>query len=89
MMSPVAYLREPEAQAVMERVTGNVVANADFLRSVDRATVVGSVFDMLVAAVTCLKHEGFHRGARVAGHLCASAESLGADAEHIVACPAR
>ena len=26
----------------------------------DRSVVLGSVFNMLVAGVTCLKHEGFH-----------------------------
>jgi hypothetical protein len=29
------------------------------LKSVDRQTVVGAVFTMLLAGVTCLKHEGF------------------------------
>jgi hypothetical protein len=59
MFSPVAYLREEEAQAVMADVIGNVRANVDFLRSVERALVVNAVFNMLSAGVTCLKHEGF------------------------------
>jgi hypothetical protein len=60
MVSPVAYLREDEAHAVMAEVVKNVEENRDFLRSVDRKHIVGAVFNMLVAAVTCLKHEGFH-----------------------------
>ncbi len=59
MFSPVAYLREQEAEAVMADVIGNVRANVDFLRSVERALVVNAVFNMLSAGVTCLKHEGF------------------------------
>ena len=60
MVSPVAYLQEEEAHAVMAEVVKNIEANRDFLRSVDRQFVVAAVFNMLVAAVTCLKHEGFH-----------------------------
>lgn len=60
MVSPVAYLREDEAHAVMAEVVKNVEGNRDFLRSVDRKHIVGAVFNMLVAAVTCLKHKGFH-----------------------------
>jgi len=29
------------------------------LRSIDRQVIVGNVFQMLLAGVTCLKHEGF------------------------------
>jgi hypothetical protein len=30
-----------------------------FLRTVERPTIVATVFNMLLAGVTCLKHEGF------------------------------
>ena len=60
MFSPVAYLREEEARGIMLEVVKNVRDRDDYLRSVDRQYVLGSVFNMLVAAVTCLKHEGFH-----------------------------
>jgi hypothetical protein len=36
-----------------------VHASRDFLRLVDRSIVVERIFSMLVAGVTCLKHEGF------------------------------
>jgi hypothetical protein len=60
MFSPVAYLREEEAHAEIATVIKNIRASHDFLLSVDRPIVVGTVFNMLVAGVTCLKHEGFH-----------------------------
>jgi hypothetical protein len=38
----------------------NIHDNADFLRSVERPRIEAIVFNMLVAAVVCLKHRGFH-----------------------------
>jgi hypothetical protein len=60
MFSPVAYLREEEAHSVIDTVIKNIRESLDFLRTVDRPTIVGFVFQMLIAGVTCLKHEGFH-----------------------------
>lgn len=60
MFSPVAYLTEKEVHDVIYEVIGNVRDNQKFLRSVARPHVVGIVFNMLVAGVCCLKHEGFH-----------------------------
>ena len=60
MFSPVAYLTENEVHAVMNVVITNIGMNVDFLRSIDRQNVVWTVFTMLRAGVTCLKHEGFH-----------------------------
>ncbi len=60
MFSPVAYLTEQQVHDVIYEVIGNVRSNHNFLRSVDRSHVVGFVFNMLVAGVCCLKHEGFH-----------------------------
>jgi len=59
IFSPVAYLTEPEVHNVIYEVAGNIEANGDFLRSLDRGIVVNLVFRMLLAGVTCLKHEGF------------------------------
>jgi len=59
LFSPVAYLSEDEVHALIQEVIKNIEANCDFLRTVDRDAVVQTVFYMLVAAVTCLKHEGF------------------------------
>jgi len=59
IFSPVAYLTELEAHAVIEEVVKNIRENCDFLRSVERQASVSTVFVMLLAGVTCLKHEGF------------------------------
>jgi hypothetical protein len=60
IFSPVAYLTEGEVHSQLQTVTQNISAEASFVKSVDRPIVVGVIFNMLVAAVTCLKHEGFH-----------------------------
>jgi len=59
MFSPVAYLREEEVHAVIQEVVQNIGANCNFLRSLNRDVLIGTVLNMLVAGVTCLKHEGF------------------------------
>jgi len=59
-LNPVAYLTENEVHEEIKTVVQNIRENCDFLASVDRSNIVGSVFNMLVAGVTCLKHEGFH-----------------------------
>ncbi|MGA9867000.1 MAG: DUF2971 domain-containing protein [Acetobacteraceae bacterium] len=59
MFSPVAYLQESEAHAQIGAVLQNVEREREFLRTVERPTLVASVFNMLATGVTCLKHEGF------------------------------
>jgi hypothetical protein len=59
IFSPVAYLTENEVHTVIYEVIDNINKNEYFIRSVDRPIIVGTVFSMLLAAVTCLKHEGF------------------------------
>jgi hypothetical protein len=59
MFSPVAYLQEIEAHGQIAAVLQNVEREREFLRTIERHTLVAYVFNMLVAAVTCLKHEGF------------------------------
>ncbi len=59
MFSPVAYLTEEEAHTALRQATANINANREFLRTVDRQSVVGSALTMLVVGVTGLKHEGF------------------------------
>jgi hypothetical protein len=60
MFSPVAYLTKQLAHCEIDRVIQNIDANADFIRVVDRQIILNCVFNMLVSAVCCLKHEGFH-----------------------------
>jgi hypothetical protein len=59
LFSPVAYLAEPDAHAVINEVVKNIETNCAFLASVNPQLIIDVVFNMLVAAVTCLKHEGF------------------------------
>jgi hypothetical protein len=60
IFSPVAYLADARAYAVLDEVAQNVRAEAKFLSSVGRDTVIKLIFHTFVAGVTCLKHEGFH-----------------------------
>jgi len=59
IFSPVAYLKEEEVHDVINEIIENVRGSGDFLHSVDRSLVVQTVFNMLVAAVCCLKHVSF------------------------------
>lgn len=60
MFSPVAYLTKKQAHDVVFEVIKNVGDEYEFLCSVERSLVVGTILAMLVAGVICLKHEGFH-----------------------------
>jgi hypothetical protein len=59
MFGPVAYINEKEVHETFSTVIGNINANEDFLRTLDRQLVVANIFQMLLFGVTCLKHEGF------------------------------
>ena len=59
IFSPVAYLTEDEVHAGLAEVMTNLKTKRDVVRSVDRQVLVEIVFRMLLAGVTCLKHEGF------------------------------
>lgn len=58
--SPVSYMNQDEVHAEVFRVIENVRQNVDFLRTAGREALIGYTFMMLVAGVTCVKHEGFH-----------------------------
>lgn len=57
--SPVAYLDEEGVAKHMTELAENVQANAARLGSIDRAHVLGSMFEVFRAAVLCTKHPGF------------------------------
>jgi hypothetical protein len=59
LFSPVAYLTEQEMHGVITEIIGNIATNYDFLRTVDRSIILGTVFNMFLAGVTCVKHVGF------------------------------
>ena len=55
----MAYLTEDEAHGIIENVIQNVTTSRDYLKSLDRQAVLDAVFNMLLAGVVRLKHEGF------------------------------
>jgi hypothetical protein len=57
--SPVAYLKEEEVYAELNRVIDNVHSSSAFLRALDPQLIINWVFYMLMIGVVCLKHEGF------------------------------
>ncbi len=57
--SPVEYPAAGAVHATINAVIDNVLENHEFLSTVDRNILLGTVFNMLLAGVTCLKHEGF------------------------------
>lgn len=58
--SPVAYLSESGAHGVLDQVIANVLANGDYLRTLNREFLVQLIFQMFVSGIVCLKHEGFY-----------------------------
>ena len=59
-LSPVGYFTEADVAREFDLVTANVNENRGFLRGVDRAWLLNTIFAMLTSAVVSLKHEGFH-----------------------------
>lgn len=59
MFSPVSYLPDTDVYKVIDEVTYNIGNNCAFLASLNRDILRANVFTMLMAGVTCLKHEGF------------------------------
>ena len=57
--SPVAYLKDPEADQMIPEVIKNINANIPFLESIGRQQIINWIFSMLLMGVTCVKHEGF------------------------------
>ena len=47
----------------MKNAIDSIQSNQSFLQTLDRSRLLGQVFTMLIAAVACMKHEGFHRSA--------------------------
>jgi hypothetical protein len=60
IFSPVAYMDENQVHSEIYKVIENIKSNTEFLRSLDREMIIGQIYQMLLAAVACLKHDGFH-----------------------------
>jgi hypothetical protein len=59
-LSPVAYFNDQEVADELNAVVARIRDNQEFLRSVDRPSLLATVHAMLTSAMVCLKHEGFH-----------------------------
>jgi len=59
-LSPVAYFSYEQVEAELLSVISGVRKHCEFLKSVDRQTVLHAIFFMLMIAAVSLKHEGFH-----------------------------
>jgi DUF2971 family protein len=60
IFSPVAYLDERGVHGTLATIIQNVCNNASFLANISPDQLVANIFNMFVALVTCVKHEGFH-----------------------------
>jgi hypothetical protein len=56
---PVAYLTQSQLKEQIEDVIKNIRRDTEWLKSLPRPVVVGSVFRMLLQHLLCLKHDGF------------------------------
>ena len=59
IFSPVAYLENSEADALIPEVINNIQPNLDFLKSLPTKEISNWIFHMLLVGVTCIKHPGF------------------------------
>jgi hypothetical protein len=59
IFSPVAYLNEAKAHAIVEEVLANAEKENDFLRTLSYDELRSFIFFSFVVASTCVKHEGF------------------------------
>jgi hypothetical protein len=60
IFSPVGYFTDEEVTRQVRAITESIPVNLSLLSSVDPRWVFACAFAMLLTAVTCLKHEGFH-----------------------------
>jgi len=60
IFSPIAYLSGDGVREELDRVISNVRESAAYLKQLPTQFVTGTLYGMLLSAVTCLKHPGFH-----------------------------
>ena len=70
IFSPVAYLGHEGAEAVLDLVMKNITDDADFLKALTPEEFKASIFQMLISAVFCAKHEGFLEESEWRGVYC-------------------
>ena len=59
VISPVGYFTDNDVARELGSIVNNVRSNREYLRTVDRAHLVSSLFAMLTTGVVSMKHEGF------------------------------
>jgi hypothetical protein len=59
VVSPVAYFGKEHVQAELRRVVNGINDSREYLKKLGREQLTRSLHNMLVAAVTCIKHGGF------------------------------
>lgn len=57
--SPVSYISSGKTSEILDEVRDNVDDQVSYLQQAGRETVVANIFQMLLSAVTCVKHDGF------------------------------
>jgi hypothetical protein len=71
IFSPVSYLDQDGVCNELRRVIKNIQDNTEFLKTqVTPDVLYGFIYTMLLAGVTCLKHEGFHEEREWRGIYC-------------------
>lgn len=58
-LSPVIYHDESDICNELKQILENLEKNGDFLKTVSKDEIKGSIFTMLMTSVICAKHEGF------------------------------
>ncbi|MGA8938857.1 MAG: hypothetical protein WB439_06805 [Acidobacteriaceae bacterium] len=60
IFSPVGYFTDEDVAGQIRAVMDNIRGNLSLICSVDHRWIFACAFAMLLTAVTCLKHQGFH-----------------------------
>lgn len=58
-VSPVAYFADNEVEEEIVKIGKNISDSREFLKTIDRRILIGSILEMLKYAIICTKHKGF------------------------------
>ncbi len=59
LFSPVAYLNREQTHEIFREVIRNLKDNTEFLKSIERQTILNLAFYTILVGSVCAKHEGF------------------------------
>lgn len=60
MFNPVSYAGQEEVLQNLTNICSAIGSASEFLKTVPRQNLLAHILNMLITAVTCSKHEGFH-----------------------------